>query len=303
MKKIFYFILFVIIFLSLLFYLIDYTNIILNKIYYSFLTITLTYLIFKYFFQDNISNKIKDSKTRYSFKKTIYVLYIILTATIIIRIWVQDTQTLVISYGLFAAGVAISLQEFFKNFVGGIVLFVTREYSVGDRIEIKGKYGDVIDIGILNTTLLEIREWVSSDQPTGRLSIIPNGQILSATVNNYTKDNKYIWDEIEIPISYESNWEKAIILIEGIVKEYTKEIVINAEKEISELSNKYYLSNKAVVPEVYISLTDNWINFNVRYIVEVRERRKVYSDLSKLFLKAIQSSEDINIASETLKVS
>ncbi|NPV50289.1 MAG: mechanosensitive ion channel [Candidatus Methanofastidiosum sp.] len=303
MKKIFYFILFVIIFLSLLFYLIDYTNIILNKIYYSFLTITLTYLIFKYFFQDNISNKIKDSKTRYSFKKTIYVLYIILTATIIIRIWVQDTQTLVISYGLFAAGVAISLQEFFKNFVGGIVLFVTREYSVGDRIEIKGKYGDVIDIGILNTTLLEIREWVSSDQPTGRLSIIPNGQILYATVNNYTKDNKYIWDEIEIPISYESNWEKAIILIEGIVKEYTKEIVINAEKEISELSNKYYLSNKAVVPEVYISLTDNWINFNVRYIVEVRERRKVYSDLSKLFLKAIQSSEDINIASETLKVS
>ena len=303
MKKIFYFILFVIIFLSLLFYLIDHTSIILNKIYYSFLTITLTYLIFKYFFQDNISNKIKDSKTRYSFKKTIYVLYIILTATIIIRIWVQDTQTLVISYGLFAAGVAISLQEFFKNFVGGIVLFVTREYSVGDRIEIKGKYGDVIDIGILNTTLLEIREWVSSDQPTGRLSIIPNGQILSATVNNYTKDNKYIWDEIEIPISYESNWEKAIILIEGIVKEYTKEIVINAEKEISELSNKYYLSNKAVVPEVYISLTDNWINFNVRYIVEVRERRKVYSDLSKLFLKAIQSSEDINIASETLKVS
>ena len=303
MKKIFFFICSIILFVSLLFYLIGYPNIVITKLFYSFLTLTVTFIIFKYLFQDNISNKIKDSKTRYALKKTTYILYIIITTIIIIRIWVQDTQTLTISYGLFAAGVAISLQEFFKNFVGGIILFVTREYSIGDRIEINSKYGDVIDIGILYTTLLELREWISSDQPTGRLSIIPNGQILSATVNNYTKDNKYIWDEIEIPISYESNWKKAITVIEEIVREYSKEIVVDAAKEISELSNKYYLSKKAVIPEVYIKLTDNWINFNIRYIIEVRERRRVHNDLSKLILTAIQDSGDITIASETLKLS
>ena len=303
MKKIFFFICSIILFVSLVFYLIDYPNIVITKLFYSFLTLTITFIIFRYLFQDNISNKIKDSKTRYSLKKTTYILYIIITAIIIIRIWVQDTQTLTISYGLFAAGVAISLQELFKNFVGGIILFVTRGYNIGDRIEINSKYGDVIDIGILYTTLLELREWISSDQPTGRLSMIPNGQILSATVNNYTKDNKFIWDEIEIPISYESNWKKAITIIEEIVREYSKEIVVDAAKEILELSNKYYLSKKAVIPEVYITLTDNWIDFNIRYIVEVRERRRVHNDLSKLILNTIQDSEDINIASETLKLS
>lgn len=91
---------------------------------------------------------------------------------VVVRIWVEYTQTLLVSYGLIAAGITIALQDFFKNFVGGIMIFTTGTYRVGDRVEINSKFGDVIDIGIFYTTLLELKEWVEAEQPTGRISMV-----------------------------------------------------------------------------------------------------------------------------------
>ena len=220
----------------------------------------------------------------------------------ILRIWLPNAQALLVSYGLIAAGVAISLQDFFKNIVGGIIVFVGGVYRVGDRIEVNGKFGDVIDIGILYTSLLEMREWVKGDQATGRIVTIPNGYVLSSNINNYTRDHSFIWDEIMLPITYKSNWKKAIKLIREIVTKETMELTKKAEKEISALENKYYVSKRNVEPDVFLLPTDNWIAFHIRYITEVRERRILHNKLVKLILEKIQKEPDITIASTTMAI-
>ncbi|MBU7011265.1 MAG: mechanosensitive ion channel family protein [Theionarchaea archaeon] len=274
----------------------------LEKGFYTFLVLAILYLVFKSILEEMIAQQIDDLKMRYSFRKTMSILYVAFISLAVIRIWVEDTQTLLVTYGLVAAGVAVALQDFFKNFAGGIVIFLTGLYTIGDRIEIDSQYGDVIDIGILYTTFLELKRWVAGDQATGGLTIVPNGYVLSKTVNNYTKDNNFIWDELEIPITYESDWKEAYQKMLSIVYKETAEMTGQAEKELSALRLKYYLSERDVAPAIYIQLTDNWISFHIRYITDVRQRRAVASKLSRLILEEIQQSANIKIASTTVNI-
>lgn len=274
----------------------------LQKGYQTFLAFTFVYIIFKTIFEKRVIAQIEDSKTRYSFRKTISILYLAVLLLVIIRIWVIETETLLVTYGLVGAGVAVSLQDFFRNFAGGIAIFLTKMYVVGDRIEVEANYGDVIDIGILYTTVLELRQWVAGDQATGGLTVIPNGFVLSKPVHNYTKDNTFIWDEMEIPLTYDSDWKTAIKRMVEIVKEETMQMITRAEQELSTLRLKYYLSERDVEPAVFVRLTDNWILLHLRYITDVRQRRAVSNRISQEILKELEQAKDIKIASETLDI-
>jgi small-conductance mechanosensitive channel len=171
--------------------------------------LSILYSLFKIVFDELVGRRIPEDKERYTFKKMVSTAYSFFILVAAVTIWVPNPEALLVAYGIIAAGVAVSLQDVFKNLAGGITLFITGIYAVGDRIEIKSKHGDVIDVGILYTTLLELRGWVEGDQATGRLTIIPNGLVLSENVNNYTKDNRFIWDELTIPIAYDSDWKRA----------------------------------------------------------------------------------------------
>lgn len=279
-----------------------YPSIDLQKAFYTVAAIAIIHLLFKHLFEDVLIKRIKVSKTRYSFKKTVSIVYLVVLVAVVINIWVDSTQSLLVSYGIIAAGLAVSLQDLFKNFVGGILIFVTGIYRVGDRVEINSRKGDVIDIDILYTTLMEMGEWMSGDQATGRLTIIPNGYILSGSVNNYTKDHPFIWDEISLPITYDSDWKEAVTMILTVVRKETAAQVYDAEKSLSSLEEKYYLPRRVVEPAAFITLTDNWINFNIRYMTVVRERRMVKNKLSRLILEEIEKSEKIKLASTTIDI-
>jgi small-conductance mechanosensitive channel len=278
-----------------------YSSTYLEKAFYTFLVLSIIYLIFKILLQEKIAKTIKDKKTKYSFAKVISVLYIAIFVIVLITIWVENPQDITVAYGLTGAGIAIALQDLFKNIAGGVVLFLTGIYRVGDRIEINGKAGDVMDIGILYTTILEIKDWVSGDQATGRLVSIPNGQVLSTSINNYTKDHNFIWDELHIPIAYSNDWKIAHNSILNIVKEQTKETVEKANKEIAGLEEKYYLDKRTAEPAIYLTSTDNWISFNIRYPTEVRSRRFFRDKITRLVLEDL-AKKKIKIASTTLDI-
>jgi small-conductance mechanosensitive channel len=231
-----------------------YDNVELDKLVYTLLALTISYFIFRFPLEEPAAKYIHDSKARYSFRKAVSLLFIVVSFVVILRVWIINPQALLVAYGLVAAGVAISLQDIFKNFAGGIIIFLTGAYQVGNRIAINGKSGDVIDIGLFYTTILEIREWVDGDQATGRLTSIPNGYILSCPVDNYTKDHLYIWDEIKIPLTYESDWKTARALIIGIATRETQEDTLAMEKSLGRLEEKYYLDKKrAAAPDIYKS--------------------------------------------------
>jgi small-conductance mechanosensitive channel len=279
-----------------------YKDVDLTKLFSSALAVALAYLFFRIILEQIIAKRIREPKTRYSFRKTTQILFLVTSFVLVLRIWIINPQALVVAYGLVAAGVAIALQDLFKNFAGGIVIFTTGIYEIGNRIEIDGNCGDIIDVSILYTTILEIRGWVSGDQATGRITSVPNGLVLSSVINNYTKDHHFLWDEISIPVTYESDWKSAVRIMTEIATRETLESASEAKKSLVGLEEKYYLPERPTDPNVFITLTDNWIMLRLRYVIEVRERRAVHSRLSDLILREIERTPSITIASSTVSL-
>ncbi|PKL70715.1 MAG: mechanosensitive ion channel protein MscS [Methanomicrobiales archaeon HGW-Methanomicrobiales-1] len=266
------------------------------------LVLTITYLVFPVITGIFLVRKIADLKTRYTAKKAISIISVIFIIALCLRIWVTDTSALIVSYGIIGAALAFALQDVFKNFVGGLLVIITSMYRIGDRIAIDNQFGDVMDIGLMSTTLMEIRGWVSGDQPSGRLLILPNGLLITHALYNYTRDHSFVWDEISIPLTYDSDWKLAKELVLGIVTKETALTTKQADAEIERIGEKYYLPKKVVDPSAYITLTDNWITLDVRYVTDARSRRILRSKLSELILSAIEKEDRITISSTTVTV-
>ncbi|NLO77765.1 MAG: mechanosensitive ion channel [Methanomicrobiales archaeon] len=245
---------------------------------------------------------ITDRKTQFTFNKAILILSVLIYGVMAIQIWIKNTDTLVISYGILAAGIAIALQDLFRNFVGGILIALTSIYKIGDRIEVEGSIGDIMDICILNTTMMEIKGWFEAEQPTGRLIIVPNAIVISKKVVNYTKDHDFIWDEIRVPLTYESDWKAAINSFLEIVRTETADITLQAEIEVERLGEKYYLPKKVTEPAAYVKLTDNWVEVGIRYVTDTRTRRILNDTLTRKILDDVAGTEAYSIASETMEI-
>jgi small-conductance mechanosensitive channel len=127
--------------------------------------------------------------------------------------------------------------------------------------------------------------------------------VLSGTIHNYTKEFNFIWDEITIPITYESDWQQAYDKISAIIQKETQKTADEADEALKNLGKRYYLTRRQAEPSIFVTLTDNWIEFNIRYITDVGTRRAAATRLSRLILEEIQKSKKINIASTTLTVS
>jgi len=278
-----------------------YPDLFLERVFYTSLTISLVYLLFL-IVESLTIRRIRDERERYSFRRTVSFLRIVVTGVILLRVWI-DTNYIFVAYGIVGAGIAVALQDLFKNFVGGILIILSRTYQVGDRIEISETMGDVIDIGILTTRLLEIHARdVKGDQATGRIVIVPNGHILSSRIFNYTMDLTFVWDEISIPITYGSDWRRAVTLVLDIVRRETAATAGQAAWEIERIGKRYYLPKRDVEPSVYLTLTDNWITFDIRYVTDVRRKRATKDELSRKLLEAIEAADGITIATENIIV-
>ncbi len=268
---------------------------------YSFFALAVIYFLLSIVVQGLISRRIKDRKTRYSISKALTVLYVLIFIGTVLVLWVQTPEVLVVSVGLIGAAGAFVLQDSIRNFIGGLAILATGIYGIGDRIEVESKLGDVVDIGLLYTTLLEMREWVDGDQATGRLTTIPNSRAISGIMNNYTKDFPFLWDEIRFPISLDSDLAYAMERFQNIVEEEREEVARMAEEAMTEVvMEKYYLTKREVRPTLYMSFNDNWVDIFVRYITRVHERRMVRSKLFQLMFEAVQGSDRIRIGSDTM---
>jgi small-conductance mechanosensitive channel len=260
------------------------------------------YLFVKILSAEILLHRIKDKMVRYSLNKVITILSVFVGIAIILHIWFPDTQSLIVAVGVISAGIVIALQDVIRNFAGGVLILTGNLYQVGDRIEIGGETGDVMDIGVMNTTMMELRGWIDSDQATGRITSIPNGKVITTQIHNYTKDHSFLWDEIMIPITYSSNWKKAKAVMLEIVTRETAEIVKEAEAEIEKLGESYYLPKRMVEPAVYLTPTDNWISFHIRFVTRVKERRPFRTRISELILQKVQEYPDISISSTTTTI-
>lgn len=268
----------------------------------TFFILAATHFLFRVVIYYILVANLSSGKVRYTLSKVLTLTHLFVASLFIMRVWLPDSSALLAAYGFIAAAIAISIQGVFKNAIGGVLILIRSLYRVGDRVQLGKDYGDVLDVGILYTRILEIQNWVAGDQPTGRIVSVPNGIVISGSTHNYTADHTFIWDEIHVPITYQSDWQKAEAIMKEVVTEHTAEVSVQAREEIEHLKSKYFLTTGSIEPNVYIQTTDNWISLYLRYTVNSRERREVNSRIHRDILTRIQKEKKIEIASATMSI-
>jgi len=205
--------------------------------------------------------------------------------------------------GILGAGVAFASQEVIGSFAGYLNIITGNIFRIGDRIRIGNVVGDVLDISLLRTSIMEIGEWVKADQYTGRVVSLANRVIFSDPVFNYTKHSHYLWDEIMIPVTYDTNWRRAAEIVIDKGQQLTSQFHAEAKAELDEMLIKYpSLHAVPVEPSLYITMTDNWIELTLRYIVEAKDRRTIKGQIHKDLLELFGEEPDIKVASITVDI-
>ncbi len=251
-----------------------------------------------------LKRRIADASIRYKAQKGVEIVgYILIGLLILVSFTLESVEDYTIIIGLFTAGITFTLQELILSIAGSFYIFFVRVYKPGDRIEIHGIKGDVIDIDSIYTTLMEMGEWVSSDNYSGRIVKISNAFVFKGPIKNYSMDFPFVWDELNLLITYGSDVElaKKIVLDEAteILSAYTEASVARW----SAMVERYYIENATIRPTVAINLTDNWIALNLRYITDYKRRRDTKHQLFEHIERAVLRTEGkVTLASTTLQL-
>ncbi|NER11346.1 Small-conductance mechanosensitive channel [Muriicola jejuensis] len=255
------------------------------------------------FARRTLKKRLPNTDTRYKSQKIIetigYILLIILT----ISYFTGNIKDFTLAIGLLTAGITITLQELILSIAGSLFIFFVKVYQPGDRIEINGIKGDVIDINSMYTTMMEIGQWISSDNYSGRIVKLSNAFVFKGPVYNYSQDFPFIWDELNLPIRYGSDVEMAKKIVIEVAREVLSEYVQKSVEQWKHVVEKYYIEDAIVDPTLAITLTDNWIRFNLRYIVDYKKRRHTKNRLNELIKKAFDDSDGkVQLASATFEI-
>ena len=249
-----------------------------------------------------VNKRTEDARTRYIWRKTTTYVVAVVGILIIGRIWFIGFQTLTTFIGIFSAGLAIALKDAISNFAGWIYISWRRPFIVGDRIQIGDFAGDVIDINMFDFTLLEIGNWVKADQSTGRMLHIPNGKVFVEPVANYSQGFPFIWNEIPVLLSYESNWRKAKEILYEIIEQHTMKLSQKAEQKIREASEKFLIYYKKLSPIIYTTTQASGILLTLRYLCPPRERRGSEDAIWREILSRFAEHDDIELAYPTTRI-
>ncbi|MBU4446156.1 mechanosensitive ion channel family protein, partial [bacterium] len=176
-----------------------------------------------------VYRKSEDIKSRYVWRKTLTYVTVLIGFIMIGSVWFRGFKELGTYLGLLSAGLAIALKDPLTNIAGWIFIIFRQSFSVGDRIQIGEQSGDVIDIRMFQFLLLEIGNWVDADQSTGRVIYIPNARVFTHPLANYSKGFQYIWDEINVLVTFESDWKKAKEMMLNIAKKHSEHLSKSAE--------------------------------------------------------------------------
>jgi small-conductance mechanosensitive channel len=246
-------------------------------------------------------HRLEDTARRYIAIKTINYLLGFGAVLALMRIWLGGLSGLAASIGIISAGLAIALHAPLTNFAGWVFLTVRRPFTVGDRIQIGDHAGDVIDLRLFAFSLVEIGNWVNADQSTGRILHIPNGKVFQETVANYTQGFNFIWDEMPVTVTFESDWRKAKEILIEIADRHTAIKSEQAQQEVRKAASRYLIRYEHLTPIVWSSVADIGVTLTIRYLTDPRRRRSTENAIWEDILDAFWGADDIDFAYPTMR--
>ncbi len=248
-----------------------------------------------------VYRRVTDPWTRYRWRKTTTYVFIVVGVLVVGREWLEGFRALATFLGLLSAGVAIALKDPLTNLAGWAFIVSRRPFDVGDRVEIAGHKGDVIDQRLFQFTLNEIGVWVHADQSTGRIIHIPNGRVFTDPVANYDKGFKYIWNEVPVVVTFESNWKKAKEILTAIAFKHAEHLTAEAERDLLTASRQYLINYRKLTPIVYTSVVDSGVRLTIRYLIEPRKRRGTEHAIWEEILTEFAKCPNVDLAYHTVR--
>jgi small-conductance mechanosensitive channel len=247
-----------------------------------------------------IRRRTQDHHERYRRRKFFTTVIAFAAGLAIVILWAHTLRQKGTFLGLLGAGLAIALREPLLSIAGRLAIFSGHMYNAGDRIELQKMAGDVIDIGFFYTRLLEVGAWIGGDQYSGRILLVPNSMIFGTPIVNYTLHLSYIWDEVNLPITYQSNMEAATQMLTEVGRKYTQQFLEGAEEQLENMRKEFLVPKLELEPAVYLKVTSNWLQLTMRYVVDPRQRRTASTFIFKEIFSRVSQRKDIQIASETM---
>jgi small-conductance mechanosensitive channel len=250
-----------------------------------------------------VVRRIAEADARYRGRKLVSFLGYAAVVLFLLALFHEQLGAVAVGLGVAGAGIAFALQEVIASVAGWLAVSFGGFYKTGDRIQLGGIKGDVIDIGILRTTVMEIGDWIAGDQYSGRVVRIANSFVFKEPVFNYSGDFPFLWDEIKIPVKYGSDHKLAREILERVAAEVSGEFVPGARKAWRAVVRKYLVEDARVEPMILIVANDNWLEFTVRYVVNFKRRRTIKTTLFEKILDEFAATKGrVAIASTTLQL-
>jgi small-conductance mechanosensitive channel len=276
-------------------------NSLLNKTGMLIIVLLIFWLLIR-IIRNNLLNKIENNRNKHNAKKMISFVGYFFSILLMFFVYSDNLKGLSVAIGVAGAGIAFALQEVIASFAGWLAILFGDFYKSGDRVQLGGIKGDVMDIGVLRTTIMETGQWVDGDLYNGRIVRIANSYVFKEPVFNYSGDFPFLWDEIKIPIQFGSDYNKTQEILKSIGDEIAGDLSKVSKEKYYELQNKFRLEDAQTEPLVSIIANDNWVEFTLRYVVNYKMRRATKTKLYMEILKQIEASQNIKFASSTFQL-
>lgn len=271
------------------------------KIFYSLVVIIFLFLL-RLITNAILNRRVHDSASLYRWRKSSGYLILAMGIVLFGMIWLRGAGSVATYLGLVSAALVIALQDPISNFVGWVFILSRRPFEIEDRIELGGTAGDVIDIRFFQFTLNEIGNWVEADQSTGRIVHIPNRKVFSENIANYSKGFTFIWNEIPVVLTFESDWRKAKALLQEIAERHTAHLSASARKRVESASKRYLIYYKNLTPIVYTKVVDHGVTLTVRYLCSPQRRRGTQEAIWEDILDAFATDPTLEFAYPTQRI-
>jgi small-conductance mechanosensitive channel len=254
----------------------------------------------------------RNRKVQFWTQQITKLLAVVVLVLGVLSIWFDNPARLTSIVGLLTAGLAVALQRVVTAVAAYFVILRGKVFHIGDRIAMSGVRGDVIDLGFVRTTIMEMGQppaeqgdkpavWVESRQYTGRIVTVTNDKIFEEPVYNYSGDFPYLWDEMHLPVSYKDDRKRAEQILLETVRRHTVKTSEVAEADLKELRRRYFVDSVDLDPRVYLRLTDNWIEMTARFVAKTRGIRELKDKMSREILDAMDAA-GIQVASGTYEI-
>lgn len=248
-----------------------------------------------------IRRTVTDAAQRYRWSRGFTTAVGVLMLLFLVPTWFSGLESLATFAGILGAGLAVALHDTVSNVAGFLFIAFRRPFEVGDRIEIDGTAGDVIDIRLFQFSLLEIGNWVDADQSTGRIMHVPNGKVLRERTASFTREFEYIWHEIPVLVTFESDWKAAKAILTEIVGREMFMVGDEAARQVRQAASRYLIYSGKMTPIVYTSARDSGVLLTIRYMTKPKARRGSEQEIWEEILVRFAEHEAIELAYPTVR--